>query len=389
MTGLILLPTLLTGLLRPATHRPIIRSASPLGRSANDAITATANKLTTDVHAAAASRPRGRRRSGGAAPSSPPPTTQPPPPPTNSPSDLAAAVHAAAAAFGPPQEKAAIAYTAAILANTSAAIYAPSLCDQTDFLFDQPDKCLPLRKAMATLLQLVAERSRASSVARIVPRLGLDARIDAAVGDVRELSAAFGVPHARAAVEWTDKVTQAGADLFARDEATSSSGLLERQIYLFDECQFVSSSSGSSGTESEDEFALMSSRCKELREAVDALVAWSKQDALTAAAKAAPPVSIDSWKMGDPMPVQLAALGCDETLWDRANDKKALVRLAEATEDRARRRIAKLRQVLDVDEALMRRAARAARRLARRMSDVDDEAVSEAARSLADDEETS
>ena len=119
-----------------------------------------------------------------------------------------ARVHAAAAAFGGEAHfHAAVEYTTALLDASSGT---PSgLLDRQKYLFDDPEQCLPLRVAMDNLRRLVAERSTAATVLRLV----LDVRIDQAVATVRALAAEFGsLDHARAAVEWTERLVQAGAE---------------------------------------------------------------------------------------------------------------------------------------------------------------------------------
>ena len=285
----------------------------------------------------------------------------------------AARVHEAAAAFGPVHRQAAIEYTQAILEDGPCAL--ENLLDRQVALFDDTDACLPLRRAMSSLQTLVAGRSTGSSWLRLVS--GLDVRLEQAVVEVRALSAEFGSRHARAAVEWTNKVVQADAasplDLGSTDPILTNAALLEQRVPLFDECPLAADGSELPAGD-------------ELREALDVLVAKCEQRALAAAAASAPavvvdlaeadrllrkvaPARVEVWSAGDNMPPRLAEMGCDAQLWDAINDKKALVRLAaEAPHERGRKRLQRLREVLAGDSAAVRAEQRAARRAARRRS---------------------
>ena len=63
------------------------------------------------------------------------------------------------------------------------------------------------------------------------------------------------------------------------------------------------------------------------------------------------------------MPPQFAAWGCDEKLWARVENKRALVRLANSVsgEARFRIRLEKLRALVEEDAAEERRLERAQR----------------------------
>ena len=73
---------------------------------------------------------------------------------------------------------------------------------------------------------------------------GLDGKIEAANVEVRQLAAGFGTRHARAAVEWTDRVVQ------YEDKQVGSApnaALLEQRVLLFDECVADAADRGTAG----------------------------------------------------------------------------------------------------------------------------------------------
>lgn len=160
----------------------------------------------------------------------------------------AARVHAAAAEFGAAHASAAIDYTSSLLGEPEAAAAATPLMDRTAALFDGPvNQYDKLMTAMNAMQRLVAERSAAEEgtvvgLFRMVA--GLEAKIDAAAAEVRQLAAGFGARHARAAVEWTDRVRLGARDPSGRVAPSgnavaelSNDALLEQRVALFDECK--------------------------------------------------------------------------------------------------------------------------------------------------------
>ena len=193
--------------------------------------------------------------------------------------------------------------------------------------------------------------SRVAQVVRLVS--GIDASIDTQVAEVRQLAGTFGARHARAAVEWTDRLLLTdtrGATGNAAAER-SNAALLEQRISLFDECELVAIG--------------QTARCDELRAALDSLQELHQIASLLRARKTAPANIV--WSAGDAMPIRLAEWGCDDALWERVRNKRALVRLANTAggEARCRIRLAKLRRVVDQQEAAKRAWERASRRAAR------------------------
>ena len=222
---------------------------------------------------------------------------------------------------------------------------------------------------MNKLQRLVSERRASESdpslmgLFRLVT--GLDGKIEAANVEVRQLAAGFGTRHARAAVEWTDRVVQ------YEDKQVGSApnaALLEQRVLLFDECVADAVGGG-------DVVKLESSRCDELQMALQALYELREVRDL-ATARATTPSKLD-WSSGDPMPERLASWGCDEKLWEAVKDKRAIVRLANTAggEVRCRRRLENLRKLVEAAEADKRAVERAARRAARKASDAKDAAV--------------
>jgi hypothetical protein len=223
--------------------------------------------------------------------------------------DLAATrVHSLAAAFSPAHWQAAVEYTEAIISEGPAA--RESLLNHRVLLFDDVQACLTLRRAMARLLTLVAERRAERRLVRIVS--GMEARIEQAVVEVRTLSGEFGASHARAAVEWTNRVVAADALAVLPREAMPEA-LLEQTTVLFDSCSLTGD-----GAEPV--------ACQELREALGDLIAMCERRALAAAAARAPTLAADAaeagrlaqkmktkpvvvWSKGDGMPPRLAEWG--------------------------------------------------------------------------------
>ena len=277
--------------------------------------------------------------------------------------EASAQVHVAAAAFGPLHEQAALAYTSRVERD---GLPAKSLLDCQVALFEQNVEAYDsLLRAMNALQRVLAERRAlevdGSSVIGGIYRVvsGLDAKLDALVAEVRQEAAVFGARHARAAVEWTDRL------LASREAASgnavaavSNAALLEQRVPLFEECQ-VPAGQAPVGL-------VATARCEALDLSLKEF--QSVQERLTiAAARSKVPAGL-VWPSDDPrVPPRLAEWGCDERTWASVKNKRALVRLANTAggEARCRLRIANLKQVIDEEERARRAALRADRRIAR------------------------
>jgi hypothetical protein len=284
-------------------------------------------------------------------------------------SDAAQRVHIAAAEFSPRHRQAAVEYTDILLRPDVGVPDSAALMKWKVPLFDgPPEQYSDLLLVMNELQRLVTERRASASDRRgsdlaVVGLLrlvtGLDAKIEAKAAEVRQQAAAFGSRHARAAVEWTERLVSGSGPSGNVYVPTSNAALLDQRVELFAECQ-LAAASGAPELSFE-----VGSRCEELRSALDDLLAL-KAKVVLAEARAAGPVGL-TWKSGDPMPPLLREWGCDDDLWGRVGNKRALVRLAntDGGEARCRLRLARLRQVVGEEEASRRAADRAARRAAR------------------------
>jgi hypothetical protein len=270
-------------------------------------------------------------------------------------------VHAAAATFGLNHELAAREYTETLLSDESGAAESDMLSWEV-LLFDGPvEEYDALLRAMNTLQRLVNERSVSEADSQARGRLfrlvtGLNARIDEAVAEVRQQAGTYGSPHARAAVEWTDRVVN-GRGLALG--GPTNAAMLELRVPLFDECTRSELPAAFGGVD------LSEARCEELRASLAALAeVWARSR--IAEARGAPRAEI-KWSSGEPMPPQFAAWGCNEKLWVRVENKRALVRLANSVsgEARFRIRLEKLRALVEEEAAEERRLERANRRAVR------------------------
>ena len=252
--------------------------------------------------------------------------------------------------------------------------------DWEDQLFDgDVDQYDGLNQAMNRLQRLVAERRASeadgslSALFRLVT--GLDGKIEEMVAEVRQQAAAFGSRHARAAVQWTERLVMSRGASGNAVPMLSNAALLELRVAIFEECAV--------GVTGGDE---LNARCDELREAVADFCARKEQVNYVIARDAGPAGLV--WSAGDAMPARLLAWGCDEELWNLVTNKRALVRLAntEGGEARCRKRLEALRKVVD-DEESARRAARRAERRAERTGSY--ESSSRRRRKLADSQAAS
>lgn len=279
------------------------------------------------------------------------------------------AVHNAAAVFGAEHERAAIQYTSAVLDGDTV---------EDLFLWEAPLFSGPQQRydqlvmEMNRLQRLLAQRSAAEGQAlmgllRTVT--GREADIEAAVADVRLQASRFGTRHARAAVEWTDRLLLSEGVTGNAFANVSNAALLEQRVLLFEECQLLLNGLG--GMELGD--GLLREQCEELRSALERL-GTQREEFLIARARSAAPAGLE-WSTGDAMPARLAEWGCDEELWARVSNKRALVRLANTPggEARCRVRLAKLRELIVQEAAAERAARRAARRASRRGIEEDSE----------------
>lgn len=282
---------------------------------------------------------------------------------------VATRVVAAAAAFGAKHEAAAKEYTSILLRPDVGVPDNAALLKWKVALFDgDTEDYSELVRLMNELQRLVVERRASESdrggtdttfVGLFRVMTGLDQKIEAKGAEVRQQAARYGLQHARAAVEWTERLVSGQGPSGNAYAATSNAALLEQRVALFEECEVATS------TLSAELSFEVASRCDELKDALDALLAL-KAKVVLAEARSAGPAGL-AWRVGDPMPAQLAEWGCDDELWEAVKNKRALVRLAntEGGEARCRLRLAKLRQVVVEEEAAERAAARAARRAAR------------------------
>lgn len=282
---------------------------------------------------------------------------------------VATRVVAAAAAFGAKHEAAAKEYTSILLRPDVGVPDNAALLKWKVALFDgDTEDYSELVRLMNELQRLVVERRACESdrggtdttlVGLFRVMTGLDQKIEAKAAEVRQQAARYGLQHARAAVEWTERLVSGQGPSGNAYAATSNAALLEQRVALFEECEVATS------TLSAELSFEVASRCDELKDALEALLAL-KAKVVLAEARSAGPAGL-AWRVGDPMPAQLAEWGCDDELWEAVKNKRALVRLAntEGGEARCRLRLAKLRQVVVEEEAAERAAARAARRAAR------------------------